>query len=145
MKPINSQIKSIFTIYLIWSVILIIYSSLVVLTGELEEKFGSELYRKFLFSFYAVSLFMTAIGALLAWYTQQGKTWAMWLFIIFCLYLSFDAIWSLKIMESKYSGTVELSDWIGRPIKAVIWLSLAVFAWYTYPNNTSMDASVNPQ
>ena len=110
MKINRSHIKSIFTAYVLWSVILVIYGSWAVLTSEFREIVSNETYRDFLVMGYAGFLIFFALGAFLAWYTQQGKSWALWLFTVYCLYRSIDTIWGVKARESMEHVTVDATD-----------------------------------
>lgn len=135
--------KSIFKIYLIWSVVLVIHGSWIVLTGEFGEKAGEEIFRSFLIMFYIGFLLFLALGAFLAWYAQQGKPWALWLFSVYCLLRAIDTIWGINMREGMEHVTVDISDWIRSLIIAFGWASFIGFAWYIRPNKVTQPMKKN--
>ena len=128
--------KSIFSIYIVWSVILALHGSWVIFTSEFGEKIGVEAFRNFVFMFYLGFLLSFALGALLAWFSQKQKLWALWLFSAYCIYRSIDYIWGVTVRERMEGIVVEASDWFKGAIIAAVWLLLVGYAWYSRPNKS---------
>ena len=128
--------KSIFSIYIVWSVILALHGSWVVFTSNFGEKIGEEAFRNFVIMFYLGFILFFAFGAFLAWFTQKQKLWALWLFSAYCIYRGIDHIWGITVRERMEGIVVDTSNWTKGAIIAGVWLVLAGYAWYLRPNKS---------
>ena len=128
--------KSIFSIYIVWSVILALHGSWVVFTSDFGEKIGEEAFRNFVIMFYLGFVLFFGLGAFLAWFTQKQKSWALWLFSAYCIYRSIDYIWGITVREKMEGIVVDTMDWVKGAIIAGVWLVLAGYTWYSRPNKS---------
>jgi hypothetical protein len=136
MNNFSASIKSILTMYVLWSLILVIYGTWVVFTSGYDEKISNEAFHGFIVMYYGVFLVLFALGALLAWQAQLGKAWALWSFIAYCVYRAIDSIWSTQARESMGVTAVDIIDWIKAFIIAAVWISLIALSLYNRPNKS---------
>ena len=130
MKKNHLYTDSIFRIYVLWSLILMLHGTWVVFTSKFSELVGAEAFLNFIIMFYVALMVVFVIGAFLAWYTEQGKFWALWLFTVYCLYRSIDGLYSITVRESMEGVSVNITDWVKGLFIAFVWLTLVGFAWY---------------
>jgi len=128
--------KSIFTIYVVWHVILALHGIWVVFTSEFGEKVGEEAFRSYVIMFYLGFLLFFALGAVLAWFTQKQKLWALWLFSVYCIFRSIDEIWGIIVLRRMEGVALDTSDWFKSTLASGVWLFLAGYAWYSRPNKS---------
>jgi hypothetical protein len=131
MKSYFSPPRSIITPYALWSAILALHGSWVILTSGFEEKITDEAFRTFLLVFYLGGIAVFALGAFLVWKAQQGRSWGLLLFIIYCLYRSIDYVWGVAAREGIEGMSVETGDWVKGVVIAGVWFILAGYAYYS--------------
>jgi len=130
MKPYFSPPRSIIKPYVLWSVILALHGSWIVLTSGFKEEITDEAFRAFLLVFYLGGSAIFALGAFFAWQAQQGKAWGLLLFIIYCLSRAIDYVWGVAMREGMEGISVETGGWIKGVVIAGVWFILAGHAYY---------------
>jgi len=126
--------KSIFFVFAVWAVILLIHSTWAVFTSEHRQSLVGESFVIFLTMFYSMLVIVFALGGLLAWQAQKGKVWALWLFTLYCLYHAVDSIWTVKFRHNMEGISVDAIDWVRGIVFALVWGGLIVYAWNRHSN-----------
>ena len=129
----QGNLISIFKAYLLWVAAILIHSSWILFTSEFKNVVEGDSFPKFIAIFYAGVLLMLSIGAILAWFSQLGKKWALWLFTLYSLYMSISALWNVKTRAALEHSPVDVTDWIIGFFVAAIWVLLVWLAWQSRP------------
>jgi hypothetical protein len=136
MNKINSYIKSIFATYLLWYAILVCYGAWTIVTSDFTQKLNEAAFNNFILMYVIGVVIYFIPGAVFAWFTQQGKSWAFWLFAAYCSYRSIDSIWGLIMRIKMEHITVNNTDWVIAIAISVIWVLLIGSAWVACTNKS---------
>lgn len=138
----NLKKLSLFKVYLIWTAIL-----LIITTWKLFNSSSVPVMRMlnesptFLWMMYGGLLGLYSVGAVLAWLTQKGKSWALWTFSYFCFTPTISAFIQMQT-STRFANANMPIDWSQQAfsfITAYIWFMLIWYAWKT----CSKEANTN--
>ncbi len=124
-----SFIKSVFNLYVLWGLILIARAFWYQYTKDFESEAVNEVF----IIFNIAGIATISVGAILAWYAEKRKVWAIRLFILFCALYAIDALLLTFQVMDIYKQANQVSLFRG-PIAAIVWSFLAVLAVFPRPN-----------
>lgn len=127
-----SFFKSVFNLYILWALVLMARAFWYRYTIDYDNEIVNEAYQYSFLIFNIAGIATISVGAVLAWYAQKRKVWAIRLFILFCALYAIDALLLTFQVMDIYKQANQFSLFKG-PIAAIAWSILAVHAVFPRP------------
>ncbi|MCG7941460.1 MAG: hypothetical protein N0C88_21795 [Candidatus Thiodiazotropha lotti] len=120
------QLKSIFVLYCIWNVVLLLHSLWTFEAERLSQLFGEDAFKQYLLIYISLGFLIFFVGAILAWLSEKkNSSLASWGFIIFCGWRAIDLIWGKYTIElNQVNNITETTGWGKVVIFTLFWISL---------------------